>query len=319
MGEETPIISVKQCFSRIGAAYFTLAALTILLQGVLVMAFELAAPELTSAPWYIWVVSLVPMYLIAMPVCAAMLGRIPQAEAEQAKLGVGGFFKWLLISFGVMYAGSLLGQLVMSALRAGFGIEPTTLVNDMISQSSMLMSFVGTVLCAPVMEELMFRKLLIDRVRPFGDKLAVVLSGLMFGLFHGNFEQFFYAAGVGMVFAYVYIRTGRLRYAIALHMCVNFSGAVVAPLVVYSAADVGNGIGPEMAYGLMVMGLYVLVLLAVSVSGIVLLVKERRKMLFSEGPCPIRPGWRVRTVLWTGGMIAFVLVCATMFALNMMA
>ena len=45
----------------------------------------------------------------------------------------------------------------------------------------------------------MFRKLLIDRIVPFGQRVAVVVSGLAFGLFHGNFYQFFYAFSLGAV------------------------------------------------------------------------------------------------------------------------
>ena len=51
----------------------------------------------------------------------------------------------------------------------------------------------------------------------------------MFGLFHLNLFQFFYAFGLGLMFGYVYMRTSQLRYSIVMHMIINFNGSVLAP------------------------------------------------------------------------------------------
>ena len=46
-------------------------------------------------------------------------------------------------------------------------------------------------LIAPAAEELLFRRLLLRRLRPYGGRFALVASALCFGLFHGNLNQFF--------------------------------------------------------------------------------------------------------------------------------
>ena len=79
---------------------------------------------------------------------------------------------------------------------------------------------------APIFEEIVYRKLVIDRLRRYGDLFAVVVSGLIFGLIHGNFSQFFYATLLGFLFALVYLYSGKLRYTIALHIAINFIGSV---------------------------------------------------------------------------------------------
>ena len=87
--------------------------------------------------------------------------------------------------------------------------------------------FVG--ILAPILEELFYRKLVIDRLRVFGDLPAILLSGVTFGLIHGNFEQLFYATAVGLVFAYIYLNTGHVRYTMLLHMVINLVGGVLIP------------------------------------------------------------------------------------------
>ena len=43
-----------------------------------------------------------------------------------------------------------------------------------------------------------------------------------------NVFQFFYAFGLGLMFGYVYTRTSRLRYSVAMHMLINLNGSVLA-------------------------------------------------------------------------------------------
>lgn len=64
------------------------------------------------------------------------------------------------------------------------------------------------VVMAPICEEILFRKILIDRIRLYGDKAAILVSSVVFGLSHGNFYQFFYAFGIGLVLAIFIFRRG---------------------------------------------------------------------------------------------------------------
>ena len=55
-----------------------------------------------------------------------------------------------------------------------------------------------------------------------------MVSGLMFGLFHGNLNQFVYAFVLGLFLAFLYVKTGNLKITIALHMMINFVGGIVS-------------------------------------------------------------------------------------------
>ncbi|WP_442856211.1 CPBP family intramembrane glutamic endopeptidase [Butyrivibrio sp. MC2021] len=83
---------------------------------------------------------------------------------------------------------------------------------------------------APIFEELVFRKLIIDRTIRYGELMSIVFSSLAFGLFHCNLYQVFYAFVLGLILGYVYVRTGNIILTIIMHMCVNASSSVLAPL-----------------------------------------------------------------------------------------
>ena len=97
-----------------------------------------------------------------------------------------------------------------------------------------LYSILVMVILAPVLEEYIFRKLLIDRLSKYGELTAMLFSATVFGLFHMNFFQFFYAFGLGLLFAYIYTRTRNLLYPVLLHMIINFQGSVLAPWLLSS-------------------------------------------------------------------------------------
>jgi hypothetical protein len=130
--------------------------------------------------------------------------------------------------------------------------------------------------------------LIIDRLRSYGESACVLVSALLFGLFHGNLNQFFYAFGLGAIFAFIYVKTQRLRYTIFLHMIINLFGGIIAPLLLrgldLNALTQANCANAEvmMRYmaehlpQLLAFGLYIIVILSLSIAGFVLLIVRRR-------------------------------------------
>lgn len=73
-------------------------------------------------------------------------------------------------------------------------------------------------LAAPFSEEILFRGILYGKARSAqGPGPAMVFSGLLFGIYHGNLVQGLYAFLLGVLLAFVYERTGKLRAAMLFH------------------------------------------------------------------------------------------------------
>ena len=51
-------------------------------------------------------------------------------------------------------------------------------------------------------------------------------------MFHGNLFQFFYAFLIGVILAYVYTRSGKYLWCVAMHATVNLFGSVIVPALV---------------------------------------------------------------------------------------
>lgn len=202
------------------------------------------------------------------------------------------------ISMCVLYFGNIIGQVLMTAVCTLLNKPMINPVEEVIDGLSTWSVFTAMVVIAPVCEEFFYRKVLIDRIRQYGDWTAIAASAFVFGLSHGNFYQFFYAFGLGAVFAYVYLKTGRLRYTILFHALINFTGSVA---VLYAMDH------PWF------MVLYAVFMLGSVILGAVLFWRSRKKLVFEEGIERLRglAAWNV--ILLNPGMVLFFLVSSAFF------
>lgn len=74
----------------------------------------------------------------------------------------------------------------------------------------------------PLAEELLFRGILYNYLRRlFKARSAVILSGVLFGVYHGNPVQGIYAFLMGLFLAYAYEYFGEFKVPVILHMLFN--------------------------------------------------------------------------------------------------
>lgn len=304
-------LTERQCFSRLGFAYFMLVLMTLFAQLVFLYATAFIMPWMLAQSWYLAAASALPQYLVAMPVCAALLRQIPSEAPVSHSLGLKQFIGCAAAATTMMLAGSWLGSIMTSIMQLVLPMpDPTA---NFMDTSGTAATVLFVVICAPIFEELFFRKFIIDRVAQFGSGLAIVLSAAFFALFHGNLYQCFYAFGAGVIFGYLYLTTGRLRYSITLHMLINlFSGVLANELI--QALDQANNTGAVLAYGLF--GIYSIGMLAFAIAGLVILISSRKKIVLAQGACPLVRQHRVRTIVANAGMVLFLLSALGLFAMS---
>ena len=321
----------RRDFSRIGASLCLMVVVWYALATVLEGALYAAVGGKGETPnWVTYVGSGVPLYLIAMPIAVMLMGKSTVIETRKFDMKPGLFFKLLLMCLPMMWAGSVFGSMLSMALSNG---EATDRVADLAMQTN-IWNVVFLVIVGPIFEEWLFRKQLIDHTRKYGEKTAILLSGLAFGLFHMNLFQFFYAFLLGLMFGYVYTRTSKLRYSTAMHMIINFNGGVLAPWIltrvdldqldkVSQAAENGNVAAMEQwasqnATGLAIMLVYFLLYGAVILAGFVLLIRNFRKAEFYIAPEELPRGTGARTVYGNVGMITFIVLTVLLTAISLL-
>ena len=215
----------RRNISNLAIGVASITFFTLLAQIVLINVLAIFAPALTASYLALMFVNAVTMYGIAMPLSMIYFNRCEAHPVEKRKMDAGTLIGVIFLCFALMYVGSIVGNWIEELTSSLMGKAATNPVADTVSEIPLWAIFLFMVILAPIFEEIFFRRVVINRLRRYGDGPAIVVSGVIFGVIHGNFSQFFYAALLGMVFAAIYLHTGNLKITIFLHMVINFMGS----------------------------------------------------------------------------------------------
>lgn len=319
-GMEIDLKGVKKHFSKIGWM-FVLGTIAIYAAQLIPLTIvQFLRPEWIADANMSILVSMLPMYLIGMPILILLVKGIPSEKPENHPIKAGQFIIAAIMCFALVYLSNIVGTITTTIIGALKGGEVQNQILNATVGMDLWMIFIFMVICAPIMEELIFRRLIVDRTMRYGQGVAVLVSGLMFGLFHGNLNQFVYAFVLGVFLAYLYAKTGNLKITIGLHMLINFFGGVVSTWLIrlidldeyYSLAmdadtdALMNFLGENLV-GCVAYMVYFLFIISVMIVGAVLIIVSlaKKKFVLNRGSFVIPKGKKFSTVILNGGMIVY--------------
>lgn len=314
----------KTEFSNIGFSFLAYFGIATGLQLLLVLIMNLLGLRIPSnMGWLVVVLSSLPMYIVGFPVCVFLLKRGKgNCRPSDKAWGLDQLAVAFIIGIGLMYFGNFIGQALMMAVNAFLNTPVVNPLEEVVMNSNIWVNLAVITIAAPVIEEYLFRKLLIDRIYCYGEGLSVLVSGLVFGLAHGNFYQFFYAFALGTVFAYIYVKTGRIRYSIVFHIIINFMGSILSVWLLEklspdAMAALGQAAPSDALWSVfpvyLVLAGFGLLAVGCLISGTVLLICFRKQITFARGLTPIPRGKRFSAVVLNRGMLSFLVFCLITF------
>ncbi len=107
---------------------------------------------------------------------------------------------------------------VKTMQRAGLNISTTDAPNGAFATFAFIAAHV---ILAPILEELFFRGLILERLRRYGDIFAVLTSAMMFSLLHSSFQSFPSAFVSGLIFGLAAVWTGSFLAPVIIHALNN--------------------------------------------------------------------------------------------------
>ncbi len=325
--------TAKKTFSAIGFALCAILAVVYAIQigvGVVIGIIGDTDSWLITSSWRIWILSFVPLYAFAIPAGILLMKKLPAKAPERHTMSKKSLLIALPITFFLMTVGNYLGNFLSIYLSKGTAENAVaTLAMDTNPIKILVM-----VILAPLIEEYVFRKQIIDRTLVYGEKTAVLLSGLLFGLFHMNLFQFFYAFFIGLLLAYIYVRTGKLRYSIIIHCIINFFGSVVASFVIskldleiiekISSLDPTAAIPDELMQSIMNalpgMLLYIgysLLLSGFALAGLILMILKRKNIIWKKTELELPKESSANIVFMNIGIVLFIVMSVTLMMIGL--
>ena len=193
--------------------------------------------------------------------------------------------KAVLISIGIgviVYFLNVFVATFFNVLLAFFGYSSTS---SSITLSSypfwlFLVNMLVSAVLPGICEETAHRGLLLKGLSGHGQRFALIMSSLLFGLMHMNIDQFFYATLIGILVGYLALICDSIYPAMIIHFMNNF-------LSTFAGYSSFNNLGFEKiinGFNAVLQRSFILgfLLIAVFVVGLAFLLKILIKMLFRE-------------------------------------
>lgn len=93
---------------------------------------------------------------------------------------------------------------------------------------NLFLMIVATGIMGPIAEEITFRHFILQPNRRVGEKYAIIVSAISFGIMHGNIIQGTYTFLLGLLFAREDIKENNLLPSIVMHITINTSSVLIS-------------------------------------------------------------------------------------------
>lgn len=219
---------MKKTLNEIGIKY-GIFGIVLILADVVSLIISKTLPEFNGrlGLYKSVITTVLSIYCIGFPLLYLLTKNLPDKQIEKKKLSFKKFLYYVLLMFGCMFVGNMVGMPIHLILSLPSKMKGMRGLLGIIYGINPIVSILVVAVCAPIFEELICRKILVSKLAVHNEYLAIIASGLVFGLLHGNFQQGAFAFFIGCLFAYVYLNTGKVKYTMFLHAVLNGTNSLI--------------------------------------------------------------------------------------------
>ncbi len=169
-------------------------------------------------------------YVLYIPVPALFIGittrsRVSPFPVKRMPLGEVFALAFAGMAFAVL---ANLATSWLMVLLESFGVPIPTFPDTVEpTATSLWLNVISTAVLPALAEEIVFRAYVQGALRCCGTTASVVLSALLFALFHGNILQVPFAFLMGLILGWLFARTGSILPSVLLHFFNNLMAVVM--------------------------------------------------------------------------------------------
>lgn len=228
----------------------------ILVQTVLGLVFAFVMPDATANENVI-VVSLIFVLSVILPIfiLKGYVGVTVNSSKEKKSLKFASILSWVLMALPVMYGCTYIVEVLMEKMN----VNPTMIETALVFDNSIIgkiLFFAEIAILPAIFEELLFRKVMLNGAKKHGTVFAILFTSVMFGMIHMNIPQAINAMLMGIVFAYITIKSGTILPGVILH---GINNGLAALLVMNENNILVNNIINYVYIGFVVIGAIILI------------------------------------------------------------
>ena len=136
-----------------------------------------------------------------------------------------------LLTIGLFAAFNVVQMLIFALMDVMKYFPEYEEISDMIVMGPLVIQVISVGFVAPIVEELVFRGILINRMKWMPIWAAVLIQGVIFGLVHMNVFQGLYAFVAGILLGIIFVKFRSIIVVIAGHMAYNTISILLSEIV----------------------------------------------------------------------------------------
>lgn len=209
---ETSYPNIKQSWGIVGISVLAMLVLT----PIIILLSPLTGNEFASLVYYLLTMGL-SFWFAHFNRQKWTLSSTYNFDPASAKIMILASIGVLAIQIGVIIP--LVGSMPMPEFMKKIIIE--------LSNRKGIFSAIAIIIAAPVLEELVFRGIILDGLlKKYSPVKSILISSMLFGFIHLNPWQFVTAFIIGIFSGWVYYKTRKLAASIAIHFANNLAAFI---------------------------------------------------------------------------------------------
>ena len=218
-------------------AWFGILLVAIFLSQIPMQTLALLAISQIDPIWSTLIVALISILVIAVFLYGAHKSKL---LVFKPKLLTINDVPRIVLSYLTIFVGNLVGGIWLQLIN-----QTTTsnqqIINNLVSESTLIGSFFILVLIAPICEEIICRGIIPTKLFQGYEKLGYVIGWFLFLLAHvpSNLPSFLIYGWMSAVLTWTAYRTRRLELSILVHMVLNSISFILIAIVTILLKNVG--------------------------------------------------------------------------------
>lgn len=214
--------------------------------------------NLNIQPIFKTIIGLVTLYVIGLFLFINITKKIPNTNIKKSKVNGKSITLCFLLQFTALMIMSVLVNIFANISGQELSTDLNTLTPYMI--------FMLTVF-NPIVEEFVFRKVFADKLLKYGELFYMMVSSFCFAIVHGvslGIPQIIYTFILGMIWSYLFAKTGNIKLPILLHSLSNIFGSIIIQTL--------QGISMEIT------GMYSIFMMMLAIIGLICFIKNKKRV-----------------------------------------
>lgn len=241
------------------------------------------------------IMGLVCLYGVGLGLFSLIIKNISMKKVDRKKIPG----KTIILCFLLQFTAIVVLIIITNILSAAGMTHITT----NIESTSLYMLFM-LLIFNPIIEEIVFRKMFADRLYKYGEGFYILVSSFCFAIVHGvslGIPQIVYTFILGMIWSYLYVKTGNLVLVIIMHASSNLFGSVISQTL--------------MSISMAVAGIYSMAIILCGIIGFIIFIVNRKKIMTGEEKSIINASV-IKDMVSSKGLWAYVLLTAVMMVIK---